>query len=193
MDKVAAHGRFAHGGQRRVVLPTRGADDHQLQIADLLSGAGDGHCSVPFKKVRQRRPTGRLRPGHGKIFAAHHLLHQRLRQAAEEIARAKLRAVAGERLPFLLYRGRYIQADVDLFIRPAIRRLVEALEFAGVLTQGFLYSGQLRPAAELNATGIVVARFVYGTRINVPDYMLKDVGLQRDEIQRGALKSLWRD
>jgi RHS repeat-associated protein len=43
----------------------------------------------------------------------------------------------------------------------------------GVLTQGFLYSNQLRPAAELDGSGAVVARFVYGTRINVPDYLIK--------------------
>jgi YD repeat-containing protein len=43
----------------------------------------------------------------------------------------------------------------------------------GILTQGFLYSSQLRPAAELDGSGGVVARFVYGTRINVPDYMIK--------------------
>jgi RHS repeat-associated protein len=43
----------------------------------------------------------------------------------------------------------------------------------GVLTQGFLYSTQLRPAAELDGSGGVVARFVYGTRINVPDYMIR--------------------
>ena len=41
----------------------------------------------------------------------------------------------------------------------------------GVLTQAFLYGGQLRPAAELDGSGAVVARFVYGTRINVPAYM----------------------
>ena len=43
----------------------------------------------------------------------------------------------------------------------------------GVLTQGFLYGSQLRPAAELDGSGAVVSRFVYGTRINVPDYMVK--------------------
>jgi RHS repeat-associated protein len=43
----------------------------------------------------------------------------------------------------------------------------------GVLTQAFLYSSQLRPAAELDGSGAVVARFVYGTRINVPDYVVK--------------------
>jgi RHS repeat-associated protein len=43
----------------------------------------------------------------------------------------------------------------------------------GTLTQGFLYSGQLRPVAELDGSGNVVSRFVYGTKINVPEYMVK--------------------
>jgi RHS repeat-associated protein len=43
----------------------------------------------------------------------------------------------------------------------------------GVLTQGFLYGGQLRPVAELDGTGTVVSRFVYGTKVNVPNYMVK--------------------
>jgi RHS repeat-associated protein len=41
----------------------------------------------------------------------------------------------------------------------------------GTLTQGFLYSGQLRPIAELDGTGTVVSRFVYGTKLNAPEYM----------------------
>jgi RHS repeat-associated protein len=44
----------------------------------------------------------------------------------------------------------------------------------GVLTQGFLYGSQLRPVAELGGTGVVISRFVYGTKINVPDYMVKN-------------------
>ncbi len=44
----------------------------------------------------------------------------------------------------------------------------------GVLVQGFLYQGQLSPVAELNGSQQVVSRFVYGTRGNVPDYMIKD-------------------
>ena len=44
----------------------------------------------------------------------------------------------------------------------------------GVLTQSFLYDGQLRPAAELDGSGNVVSRFVFATRINVPDYMVKN-------------------
>lgn len=43
----------------------------------------------------------------------------------------------------------------------------------GTLVQGFLYEGQLRPIAELDGVGNVVSRFIYGTRINVPEYMVK--------------------
>jgi RHS repeat-associated protein len=43
----------------------------------------------------------------------------------------------------------------------------------GVLQQGFLYQNQLNVVAELNGTGAVVSRFIYGTKANVPDYMVK--------------------
>jgi RHS repeat-associated protein len=43
----------------------------------------------------------------------------------------------------------------------------------GTLVQGFLYGSQLRPVAELDGAGNIVARFVYGTKINVPEYMVK--------------------
>jgi RHS repeat-associated protein len=43
----------------------------------------------------------------------------------------------------------------------------------GVLQKGWLYEDQLRPVAELDGTGAVVSRFVYATRVNVPDYLVK--------------------
>jgi RHS repeat-associated protein len=43
----------------------------------------------------------------------------------------------------------------------------------GTLVQGFLYGSQLRPVAELDGTGTVMSRFIYGTKINVPEYMIK--------------------
>jgi RHS repeat-associated protein len=43
----------------------------------------------------------------------------------------------------------------------------------GVLQQGWLWQTELAPAAELDASGAVVSRFVYATRVNVPDYMIK--------------------
>jgi RHS repeat-associated protein len=44
----------------------------------------------------------------------------------------------------------------------------------GVLVQGFVYGSQLAPATELDGKGNVVARFVYGTDLNVPEYMTKN-------------------
>ena len=43
----------------------------------------------------------------------------------------------------------------------------------GQLVQGFLYGDQLNPVAELDGTGNIVARFVYGEKANVPAYMIK--------------------
>lgn len=44
----------------------------------------------------------------------------------------------------------------------------------GVITQSFLYADQLRVIAELTGTNTIVSRFVYGSRGNVPDYMIKN-------------------
>jgi RHS repeat-associated protein len=44
----------------------------------------------------------------------------------------------------------------------------------GVLVRGWLYQGRLNPIAELDGAGNVVTRFVYGTRSNVPDYLIKN-------------------
>lgn len=44
----------------------------------------------------------------------------------------------------------------------------------GVLVQGFLYQDGLRSIAELDGSGNVVARFVYGAGFNVPDYIVQN-------------------
>jgi len=44
----------------------------------------------------------------------------------------------------------------------------------GALVRAFVYSGTLAPVAELDATGNIVARFVYATRPNVPDFIVRD-------------------
>jgi RHS repeat-associated protein len=41
------------------------------------------------------------------------------------------------------------------------------------LTQGWLYKDRLNPIAELDGIGAVVSRFVYATKKNVPNYMVK--------------------
>jgi RHS repeat-associated protein len=43
----------------------------------------------------------------------------------------------------------------------------------GALVQGFLYQNHLNPVAELNGSGTVVARFVYASKANVPDLVIK--------------------
>jgi len=43
----------------------------------------------------------------------------------------------------------------------------------GTLMQGFLYRNQLNPIAELDGSGNLVSRFVYASKGNVPDYMIK--------------------
>ena len=60
---------------------------------------------------------------------------------------------------------------IDYVIDGQNRRVGKKVD--GVLTQGFLYKDQLNPIAELDGNNQIVSRFVYGTKINVPDYMVK--------------------
>jgi RHS repeat-associated protein len=63
--------------------------------------------------------------------------------------------------------GRLIEYVIDA----ANRRIGKKVN--GILVQGFLYGDQLNPVAELDGSGNVVSRFVYGSRPNVPDYMIR--------------------
>lgn len=60
---------------------------------------------------------------------------------------------------------------IDYVIDSANRRVGKKIN--GVLVQGWLYSGP-QIVAETNGAGVVVSRFVYGSRMNVPDYMIRD-------------------
>jgi RHS repeat-associated protein len=63
---------------------------------------------------------------------------------------------------------------VAYVIDGANRRIGKTLMHgASSITQGFLYDSQLRVAAELDAANNLVSVFVYGTRMNVPDYMVR--------------------
>ena len=61
--------------------------------------------------------------------------------------------------------------QIDYLIDGSNRRVGRKVD--GVLTQGLLYQNGLEPIAELDGAGNVVSRFVYGSRANVPDYMIK--------------------
>ena len=61
--------------------------------------------------------------------------------------------------------------QIDYLIDGSNRRVGKKVD--GILTQGLLYQNGLKPIAELDGAGNVVSRFVYGSRANVPDYMVK--------------------
>jgi RHS repeat-associated protein len=61
---------------------------------------------------------------------------------------------------------------VDYVVDGKNRRLGKRVD--GILVQGFLYRDQLNPIVELDGDNNVVSRFVYGTKDNVPDYMVKE-------------------
>ena len=60
---------------------------------------------------------------------------------------------------------------IDYVIDASNRRIGRVVN--GFLEQGFLYRDGLNPVAELDGTGVVVSRFVYGTRGNLPEYMVR--------------------
>lgn len=61
---------------------------------------------------------------------------------------------------------------IDYFIDGQDRRIGKKIN--GALVQGFLYQNQLKPIAELDATGNVIAHFVYASKAHAPDYMIKN-------------------
>jgi RHS repeat-associated protein len=63
--------------------------------------------------------------------------------------------------------GRTITYEIDAGQRRIGKRI------NGVRQYGLLYQSQLAPVAQLDANNAVVATFVFGTRANVPDYMIK--------------------
>jgi RHS repeat-associated protein len=61
--------------------------------------------------------------------------------------------------------------SIDYVIDGRNRRVGKKVN--GELVQGFLYRGKLNPLAELDADGNVSSRFIYGSKLNVPDYLIK--------------------
>jgi RHS repeat-associated protein len=49
----------------------------------------------------------------------------------------------------------------------------------GQFVAGWLYADGLRPIAQLGADRALVSTFVYGTRLNVPDYIVRNVGTSK--------------
>jgi len=64
-----------------------------------------------------------------------------------------------------------VESQIEYVIDGQGRRIGKKVD--GVLVQGLLYRDALNPVAELDGSGSVVSRFVYGTRSNVPEYMVR--------------------
>jgi RHS repeat-associated protein len=60
---------------------------------------------------------------------------------------------------------------IDYVIDGRNRRVGKQLN--GTMVKAFLYKDLLHPVAELDGSGALVSRFVYGTRNDVPDYMVR--------------------
>jgi RHS repeat-associated protein len=60
---------------------------------------------------------------------------------------------------------------IDYLADPEDRRIQKKVN--GTIERAWIYKDELRPIAELDANGNVVARFVYALGRNVPDYMIK--------------------
>ncbi|MGA8810307.1 MAG: RHS repeat-associated core domain-containing protein, partial [Thermoanaerobaculia bacterium] len=60
---------------------------------------------------------------------------------------------------------------IDYVIDGQNRRIGKKVD--GAFAQRFLYAGNLSPAAEVDANGDVVARFIYAMHANVPDLIIK--------------------
>jgi YD repeat-containing protein len=78
--------------------------------------------------------------------------------------------VLGNLLHVTLPSGR----QIDYVIDGTNRRIGTKVD--STLVQGFLYQNGLKPIAELDGANNVVSRFVYATRVNVPDYLIKGGG-----------------
>jgi RHS repeat-associated protein len=67
--------------------------------------------------------------------------------------------------------------SIDYLVDGRNRRIGKKIN--GTLVQGFLYQDQIKPVAELDGAGGIVSRFVYGTRPNVPEYLIKGTQMYR--------------
>ncbi len=67
--------------------------------------------------------------------------------------------------------------EIEYVIDGTNRRVGRKID--GTLVQAWLYRNQLQPVAELDGAGRIVSRFVYATRANVPDYMIRDGAIYR--------------
>src|SRR5262249_10969745 len=68
--------------------------------------------------------------------------------------------------------GRSSQPVIEYLVDGLDRRV--AKKVGGELKEQYVYQSQLQIAAVVDGEGKVASRFVYGTKANSPDYMVKD-------------------
>jgi RHS repeat-associated protein len=61
--------------------------------------------------------------------------------------------------------------EIEYVTDPTGRRIAKTVD--GTVVQRLLYSDDLRPAGEVDANGDVIARYVYASRSNVPDLIIR--------------------
>jgi RHS repeat-associated protein len=91
--------------------------------------------------------------------------------------------IQGNLREVLLPNGRKIEYLVD-----GVDRRVET-RIDGQVQSRLIYRTTLQPVAEMDAQGAVVARFVYGTGTNAPDYLLKGGKVYR--LIKDEVGSVW--
>ena len=62
--------------------------------------------------------------------------------------------------------------DIEYIIDGQNRRIGKMVN--GNFVTGWLYQDQLNPVVEVDSLGSIITRFVYGSRGNIPDYLVKD-------------------
>jgi RHS repeat-associated protein len=75
--------------------------------------------------------------------------------------------VSGELQQVTLPSGQVVEYEHDALQRRVARKV------DGAYTHRFLYGDNINPVAEVDASGDTVSTFVYGTGLNVPDYMVR--------------------
>jgi RHS repeat-associated protein len=91
----------------------------------------------------------------------------------------------GELLSVVLPSGDSVSYTLDAIGRRIARKL------NGVATNRWLWEGSLRPVAEVDSIGNILTRYVYGTHVNVPDYMVRaGVTYQLVTDQLGSLREV---
>src|SRR5690606_25001123 len=73
-------------------------------------------------------------------------------------------------------------ATIDYVIDPQGRRVGKQIN--GSLQRQYVWYNSLRIAAELDGTGEVVSRFIYGNKVNVPDLIAKPDPVNGDRLYR---------